>query len=367
MKRCIERAGVLLLVCSLMLSVFGCKKEEKKEPAKKPEKKVEKVEEIVEADSKEVIPANQNLLTGVADLTDAAIGKRPVAVMINNVQAAMPQYGIAKADIIFEIPVEGDVTRFMALYADYTQVPRVCAVRSCRNYFPAFSQGFDAFYVNWGIDDSIADYLELLQFDQFDGMSDRNGLFARDKERINAGYALEHTAFFEGTAFASVVDSQGYRTELAENMKDTAFIFNGLEEQVKPSGRDCTNVEINFGAQSATLVYDVGRNVYLKKLNGNPQIDGKTQEQLAFTNVFVLETDISVRDELGHKDIDWDGALDSVGYYVSNGGVKKIHWSKEERNESSRLRFFEENGEELKINRGKSYIAVNYRSQAAFQ
>ena len=33
----------------------------------------------------EEIPANQNLLTGVADLTDAAIGKRPVAVMVNNV------------------------------------------------------------------------------------------------------------------------------------------------------------------------------------------------------------------------------------------------------------------------------------------
>ncbi len=366
MKRCIKRAAVLLLVCSLMSGVTGCKKEEKK-PVKKPEKKVEQTEEIVEVESKDVIPANQNLLTGTADLTDAAIGKRPVAVMVNNVQAAMPQYGIAKADIIFEIPVEGDVTRFMALYADYTQVPRVCAVRSCRNYFPAFSQGFDAFYVNWGIDDSIADYLELLQLDQFDGMNDRNGLFARDKARINAGYALEHTAYFEGPAFASVVDSQGYRTELAENMKDTAFIFNGLEEQVKPSGGECTNVEINFGAQSATLTYDAGRNVYLKKSNGNPQIDGNTQEQLAFTNVFVLETDISVRDALGHKDIDWDGALDSVGYYVSNGGVQKIHWSKEERNENSRLRFFDESGEELKINRGKSYIAVNYRSQTIFQ
>ena len=109
----------------------------------------------------------------------------------------MPQYGVGEADLIFEIPVEGDFTRFMALYADYTQVPRVCAVQSCRYYFPALSQGFDAFYVNWGIDDSISDYLEALQLDQFDGMSDGNGLFARDQERLNAGYSLEHTAYFE--------------------------------------------------------------------------------------------------------------------------------------------------------------------------
>ena len=48
--------------------------------------------------SKEEIPANQNLLTGVPDLSDAAIGKRPVAVMVNNVMPAMPQYGVEEAD-----------------------------------------------------------------------------------------------------------------------------------------------------------------------------------------------------------------------------------------------------------------------------
>ena len=53
-------------------------------------------------ETSEEIPANQNLLTGVADLTDGAIGKRPVAVMVNNVSYAMPQYGVSQADIIFE-------------------------------------------------------------------------------------------------------------------------------------------------------------------------------------------------------------------------------------------------------------------------
>lgn len=51
--------------------------------------------------------------------------------MINNVEAALPQYGISAADVIFEIPVEYDLTRLMALYGDYTQVPDVCSVRSC--------------------------------------------------------------------------------------------------------------------------------------------------------------------------------------------------------------------------------------------
>lgn len=315
----------------------------------------------------EEIPANQNLLTGVPDLTDGAIGKRPVAVMVNNVSYAMPQYGVSQADIIFEIPVEGDATRFMALYGDYTQVPKICPIRSCRYYFPALSQGFDAFYVNWGIDDSIADYLEALDLDQIEGITNTGGLFGRDQDRLNQGYSLEHTGYFDGTKLVSYIESQGLRTDLKEDKKGPAFQFNGLEEQLKPEGSDCTSVQINFGAQSSQFTYDPEKKVYLKQINGENQVDAKTGEQLAFTNVFVLETDISVRDSVGHKEIDWDGGTDSVGYYVSNGGVQKITWSKDYNNENSYLRFYDESGQEISINRGKSYIALNYKNQAVFE
>lgn len=315
----------------------------------------------------EEIPANQNLLTGVADLTDGAIGKRPVAVMVNNASYAMPQYGVGQADIIFEIPVEGDVTRFMALYGDYTQVPKICPIRSCRYYFPALSQGFDAFYVNWGIDDTMADYLQALNLDQIEGITNTGGLFGRDQERLNQGYSLEHTGYFDGTKLVSYIESQGLRTDLAEDKKGPAFQFNGMEEQLKPKGSDCTSVEINFGAQSSQFTYDPEKKVYLKQINGENQIDGKTGEQLAFTNVFVLETNISVRDSVGHKEIDWDGDTDFAGYYVSNGGVQKIAWSKDYNNESSYLRFYDESGQEISINRGKSYIALNYKNQTVFK
>ena len=87
----------------------------------------EKTDEVVE-EVEEVMPENQNLLTGLADLSDKAIGKRPVAIMVNNVNDALPQYGIAGADVIFEMHVEGDLTRLMALYADYTEIPKVCAI-----------------------------------------------------------------------------------------------------------------------------------------------------------------------------------------------------------------------------------------------
>ncbi|CUP30986.1 DUF3048 domain-containing protein [Eubacterium sp. am_0171] len=364
MKR-LKKVSIILLVFLMIFGMAGCKKKEAPKRAEKTEEK--EVKEKKEEPKQEEVPANQNLLTGLADLTDGAIGKRPVAVMVNNVEAALPQLGISKADIIYEIPVEGDVTRLMALYADYTAVPKICAVRSCRYYFPAYSQGYDAFYVNWGIDDSIADYLEALNLDQYDGMNNAGGLFGRDQDRLNAGYSLEHTGFFDGTRFAEVVQAEGRRTDLNEDKKGTAFQFNGMDEQLKPEGQDCKNVSINFGAATATLTYDEGSKTYLKQINGKPQMDGSDNTQLAFTNVFVLETDISVRDDIGHKEINWYGGSDYVGYYVSNGGMQKIHWSKEANNENSYLRFYDGSGKEIKVNRGKSYIAVNYKGQSEFQ
>ena len=363
-------------VMAMLFQVTGCKKEEAPKSEDTPKKKVEQQAEQTKEESQTVqgaevtqkeVPANQNLLTGVGDLSEGAIGKRPVAVMVNNVQKAMPQYGVSQADLIFEIPVEGDATRFMALYGDYTKVPQVCPIRSCRYYFPALSQGFDAFYVNWGIDDTIADYLQALDLDQIEGITNTGGLFGRDQEKLGQGYAVEHTGFFDGTRLVSYIESKGLRTDLKEEKKGAAFLFNGMDEQLKPEGSDCTQVDVQFGAQSSTFTYDAEKNVYLKQINGTPQTDAKTGEQLAFTNVLVLETEISVRDEVGHKQIDWDGGANAKGYYISNGGVQEIRWSKDENNEESYLRFYDLNGKEIKINRGKSYIALNYANKTTMK
>lgn len=308
------------------------------------------------------VAANINLLTGMPDLNQEAIGKRPVAVMVNNVKAALPQYGIEEADIIFEIPVEGGQTRFMALYGDYTRVPKICSVRSCRPYFPAFSEGFDAVYVNWGMTDEVRAYVKSLNPTHFEGLYNDGKLFSRDKERRSAGYALEHTGVFDGTRVDDVLQSTGKRTDIEADKKDTAFVFAPVTETITPAGEACTKVKIVFNKTKATLVYDETTQKYYKEFNGEAQIDGKTGNQLAFTNVLVLETKIKSAANGIHRDVNWHGG---EGYYVSNGAMQKITWSKE--SESARLMLYDENGKELVLNRGKSYIAVNYIGEAEFE
>lgn len=364
MRNNLKRLSSLLLVIIMILSVCGCGKK-----GAKVETDLSEVGEVSEVPKLEAVPEQkyENLLTGVEDLTKEAVGKRPIAVMVNNVKDALPQYGIGKADVIFELPVEGDLTRLMAMYADYTQVPDVCSIRSCRYYYPAIAKGFDAFYVHWGMDKTVTSYVNSLKMDRYDGNANTGGLFARDAERKRAGYATEHTGYFKGTQFASVAQESKVRLDLLEEKKGTAFNFCDKDTTITPTGAACNVLNVKFGAASAKLSYNAENKLYYKDINGQAHVDGRTGEQLAFTNVFVLETSISVRDNAGHKKLDWAGSSNSKGYYISNGVVQPIRWSKANGNEGSYLKFYDENGQELVINRGKSYIAYTYAGKTSWE
>ena len=122
------------------------------------------------------------------------------------------------------------------------------------------------------------------------------GMFGRDQDKLNQGYSLEHTGYFYETMLPAYLEANQIRTDLKEDKKGTAFQFYGMDEQGKesPEGKDCTSVDIQFGAQSSQFTYDTEKMVYAKQINNTPQTDGKTGEQLTFTNVFVLENRVSL-------------------------------------------------------------------------
>ncbi len=72
---------------------------------------------------------DRNPLTG--ELLDDPVSRRIVAVKVDNVPAAQPQIGLNEAELVFEIPVEGGITRFTALYF-LGAPPVVGPVRSIR-------------------------------------------------------------------------------------------------------------------------------------------------------------------------------------------------------------------------------------------
>ena len=66
--------------------------------------------------------------------------------MMSNDKAALPQYGINHAGVVYEAPVEGSMNRYMALIEDYDDLDRIGSVRSCRPYYTFFAREFEAVY-----------------------------------------------------------------------------------------------------------------------------------------------------------------------------------------------------------------------------
>ena len=160
--------------------------------------------------------------------------------------------------MIYEIPVEGGITRLMAVYADYTNVPDVCSIRSCRYYYPIISYGMDAIYCHWGRDTTIADEtLKRLKIDNLDGAGGANGtLFFRDEERAKT-FSSEHTGYLKGEALAEVIESFGYRTNLLEKIHHLCLNLIQRINLLPTQGVVCMSANLPFSASYySTFEYD---------------------------------------------------------------------------------------------------------------
>ncbi len=293
---------------------------------------------------------NLNNLTGEYTMSDEGAGKRPVAIMINNIRKALPQYGISDADLLYECPVEGGITRLMAIYGDPAKIPDVCSIRSCRYYYPIFALSYDAVYVHWGKDETIAkDTLSRLDVDRLDGYSNQF-IFARDEER-HKNYSSEHCGYYKGALTLDALERSGIRSDILAEKNKPIFTFS--DEPAAPSGSDCKDFTVYFSdSYYSGFTFDSANGVYLKQHSGKPHMDSHTNKQLSFTNVFVLETETSVINRNnGLISLEWTGG---DGYYVSMGKAVPVKWSKAD--EFSDLVITNADGTPLTVNTGKSYF-----------
>ncbi len=75
---------------------------------------------------------------------------QPFAVMVENSLEARPLSGISSANLVIEAPVEGGITRFMAIFDATTTADQIGPVRSARPYFVELADGLNAVYAHVG-------------------------------------------------------------------------------------------------------------------------------------------------------------------------------------------------------------------------
>lgn len=110
-----------------------------------------------------------------------------------------------------------------------------------------------------------------------------------------------------------------------------------------------------FPYTKSSLTYNPETGLYAKNIHGTAQVDSLTGNQLTFSNVIVQNTKWSKRDNKGYLAFQ---TVDSTsdGYYFTKGKGIHITWKKT--SDYSPTRYYDDNGNEIQLNTGKTYIAI---------
>ncbi|MBR3771731.1 MAG: DUF3048 domain-containing protein [Clostridium sp.] len=280
--------------------------------------------------------------------------KRPFAVMLNNIKVASPQSGTSQASILYEAVVEGGITRLMGIFEDF-DAERIGSTRSARHYYVSFADEYDAVYVHYGQTKYATAKIKELGVDNLSGLSSLGStVFYRDNS-IKA----PHNAFTSYNGIKKGMKAAGYRTKL----RDKVNTFTFYKKNTKIKGDNADKVTLGFSNYTSPyLTYNKKKGLYYRYQFGDKHVDRTTGKQLAFKNVIIQIVDEWDIDKNGYQTMDI-GNSQGEGYYITNGKAEKITW---EKNESKKTRtYYDSNGKELKLNVGKTYIAVYPKKRLA--
>ena len=233
------------------------------------------VEENEEEEIEEEVELPKSLLTG-EEMDEELAGKRPIALMMENTSACQPLYGIRKAGIIYECPVEGGITRLMGIFEDYRNLPRFGNVRSCRPYFAYIAAEYDAIYVHFGQSTEGKEVLSTGIVDNLNGidMDMESLVFYRAEDR-----SAPHNAYTSTEGIEKGIEKKGYRDTYAGEGESHFLFREEKETRLKKYGKKAKEIHMYYLENHPYFIYDKESGEYLRFEYGDKEIDGADDEQ----------------------------------------------------------------------------------------
>lgn len=235
-------------------------------------------------------PPSINPLTGLAVQNQDLLARRPLLVKVTNFpRSVRPQWGLSRADHVFEYYIADDMTRFMGVF--YGQnAERVGPVRSARLFDEHVMRMYSAIFTFGWADDPILE--RLLVDDLHRYLLVENGDNCPPLCRIGPEGAY-NTLYLDTTQTNAYLEAR--RTD------NTAPELTGLrfEALPPPSGHPADEVTANFSLVSYhQWVFEPASGRYLRfqetdplpsgEVSFAPLTDSLTGEQLAADNLLFL-------------------------------------------------------------------------------
>lgn len=326
--------GVLLIGCISIGVIMG-----------NPEKR-----SIFNAEKKNNDKNEEEPIVPKVQVVDVNSKSRPYAVMINNLGPARPYHtGLQDAYMVYEMVVEGGITRYLALFKD-KPLEVVGNIRSSRHYYLDYALENDAYYVHWGWSPQAQSDISSLKINNLNGLYDAKPYFFRQ----NLPVSTEHTAFANLKEMNNLVKKKGYRTE---TNKDLLLNYSptNVDLEKYTDKKDATNVDIKNSKYFTTnYVYDSSINAYKQYVNDKEHKDYETKKQYTVKNIIVYQVKYNSIDSYGRQDIENIGK--GEGYFITNGVAIPITWEKKSRESQTVYRY--KDGTEITVNDGNTWIHI---------
>ena len=322
------------IMCLLLVTACGKKKVEKSIEQNNDDEKI--VIENKEENKKEV------------SIIDLNSNSRPYAVVINNYPGAVKvQAGLSDAYMVYEIPVEGGMSRSLALFKDKYPT-KIGTVRSARHNFLDYVMENDAIFVCFGWSHYAQDELKnKWKIDYINGLFD-SPFWRENPEKL----ATEHTAYTSLEKVRDYIKNKGYRT--TTNVK-ALLNYSADEINLSSEGIKADTVIIPYSNYyTVKYVYDNSSKTYQRYVNNVIHKDYFTGDLFTAKNIIVVKLDFKNTDDNYYLDLYNTGS--GKGYYITNGYAKEITWEKKDRSSKTVYKYLD--GTEIKVNDGNTYIMI---------
>ncbi|MCI6629756.1 MAG: DUF3048 domain-containing protein [Lachnospiraceae bacterium] len=294
----------------------------------------------------------------------AQAATRPIAVMMPTDAVAQPSYGISHAKILYEIMEEGNISRQLAVIDDWQGLSKIGNIRSCRAYYIPEATEWDPILVHFGGVVYMKDRITMPDINNLSGTYEYGvggeapgaGQFFRSTDR-----KAPHNAYISASGITKAAGQLGYSLNVRPeyyNAKHFTFAqgVNTLE-QYGEAAQTANNINLAgiFPYTKSAFTYDAATGLYKKSIHGKPQVDGANGQQIAFANVIVQYTNWQKLDQKGYLSFqNIDNTSD--GYYFTKGKAIHVRWAKTA--DYAPTVYYDDNGNEIQMNTGKTYIAV---------
>jgi hypothetical protein len=263
----------------------------------------------------------------------------PLLVVLDNAAPARPQSGLTQACLVYEVPVEGGLTRLLAVFG-HRFTGEIGPVRSVRPCFAVLALEHGGILAYCGASPRGEAALRELRVANINEISNSQGFFRR------SGRKAPYNLYTDPELLLAAAE----RLSAAPAGKREPVFTVGHNAPI--GGESAVQVQIKYSGDAvAEYIFDSQSGLYRRSVNGKPHLDAGGG-QLTAGNLVVQFVNIR-QEEPGSERLDISLAGHGAGYYFAGGQAFPLAWSKADNAAPTR---YTVNGSELIFSPGTTWI-----------